>query len=531
MAERKYAGKYAESQAILYAQNNIHGANYRRITRQWLLNELPHEMQAILDEMDQYTSAKNKEPQRWVTEPGVNLRGEDGAPYTESGTWRLIGNRLGKPGKEVPGIYQDLARGYLMAPDMTGENLTDEDKTALWVETDKEARVLRYDEYLTDAAKNVMGIVNYYVIVYPNVAQEHFPAFCDAMEKRPDLDLKDQISQPRFYSGVITDGTYRFVKASNKPDEDGSSSDVIAVLCNVNAATNQDILMWANWNLFDYRKYYSGSPAIPAGLLPENVLAVDHDYQITYPPVVGAAQDTQSVHAKTYKVTGFNFDREDGLFKIEVTTQEAQPYWYIFEPPTGDGSTEYLIEFYHQTHKWVSDVMESISAQGLRVTLQPYLDEFKTFNGKIWGNTRQATASASWGYYVEDLTEINLERIGVGHMVRYVQTITYFDERKGIGVAAMKGTFKTTPIFTGPGGFFNELGSDWYKYRVVRFVFQRFSDNAQALIDEPVAPGPPPAPVVQVPTWNNWVVTFSNPRVSQLSPTLPLFRYTALPAP
>jgi hypothetical protein len=513
--QRPYAKWYDEKNAELVSQRDIPGVNSQTITRLWRCSLPEDESQAVLAEMDLYTAAKNTDPQRWVKDPSVGKTGDKDKKTQALGIWRLQYNAYNPPDRPPLGIYQVLSKGYLVAPgvnvaqttdddnDSDVANLTDDEKNELWLPIDSQARVLKYDEFLTDQAKNVMGIVNYYVVIFPNVAQERVTEFLDAIEKRPDLSLEDDIKQPRFYSGVLPNGTYHFTKATNKPDEDGSSSDVIAILCNTAAPVNQEILMMQNWQQYDYRRFFSGSVSIPANVLPTNVLAVDDVACVTFPPTTDAPQNTQSTKATIYKITGFNFDREDGLFKMEVTSQVAQPWFVVWDTPTGGTDVEWYVEFYHQTPTWVQGVLDTFDALGMRVTLRPSLDEWKTVSGRIWGNTKSGGNSSDADYFVEYQHESTIRSAGERHELYYVETETWYDERRTSGVAAQKAAFVNASQQTGPGGFFHELGGDRCKWRRVAFVYERYSP-AFAKIDAAKKAG-----ATQTLDWGGWILLYN----------------------
>ena len=474
--QREYASKYAENAAFLYARKDIPNIRHISITRHWDLNLPLHKLQAILAEMDLWVSEKNKTPQKFVDDPGVNPRGNDVAPYILSGRWRLVANRLAEPG-QASGIYQELAYGYLEPPNWEDEATDPDTQTQQWAPLDAEARVLEYQENRTEDAKRIMGIANYYVVIYPNVASDKVASFEAGLTHRPDLDLTVDGSQPRFFSGILPPGTYRFCHADNKPAEDGSASDVIAILCNTAAVVNVPIMMVRNWQQYDWKTYYSGVPVVPSTVLPEDIIAVDNPACNSFPPTTGALEQTQTTQASIYKMTGFQFDREKGLYHIEITHSQGQPWHYTWKVPTGTADPEWYVEFYHQTPTWVQSTLDNFGNLGLAVTIRPYIDEFKTVAGRIYGRTPGSKGHSEWAYAGEDVrTEEKEER--TDHGIYAVQRLIWYDEKKSFGASATRKTVGNL----GPGGTWQELGGDWYHYKRTTWIYERWSEDKTPFI-------------------------------------------------
>ena len=496
---RPYAQYYQEKNFELVSRRDIPGTRSFVLTR-LLRCELPEDLaHRVLDEMNLYVSAKNASPQRWVDNPSVGKAGEQDQKFCADGRYRLILNAYNPPDKPPLGIYQELAYGYLQPPAWTDEATDADTQTAQWAPLDAQARVLEYQENRTNDAKAIMGIANYYVVIYPNVATETVTSFEAGLTHRPDLDLTDPSSQPRFFAGTLPPGNYRFCHSDNKPSEDGASSDVIAILCNTKAVVNVPIMMVRNWQQYDWKTYWSGVPQIPSDILPLDILALDVPTgTITYPPNPNASENTQQTKSGVYKMTNFQFDREKGLYHIEITYSQAQPWHYTWIVPTGNtATTEYYVEFYHQTPTWVQACLDVFKAKGLAVTMRPYLDEFKTVSGRIWGRTPGSSSHSNFAYLVFPRMRSEIKRREIDHETWYMWTYTIFEESKGNSVAG----FLANLHDGGPGGLFQELGNDWYHCQQVMWVYEKAA-KATALLND-TSPN--------TLAWTNgWVMTYQN---------------------
>ena len=499
---RDYQSVYAEEEAQLISLVNVPNANNRIAVRGWLGRTIPtKERQAVLVEMDTYTATKNTEPQRWVLNPSVSDMGEQDPKGQLLGVWRLVKNEIDPGDKAQKGIYQTLMQGYLQPPDWKAD---DDTKAAAWAVLDKEARILHFTENRTNDAKNIVGIVNYYAIIYPNVAQDAVSSFEAALTHRPDLDLTDTVpertpSQPRFYSGKLPPATYRFVNAQNKPDEDGSSSDVIAILCDTKTPVNQEIQMVRNWQQYDWKRFYSGVPIIPVNMLPIDIPAVNvTEPPLTYPPTAGAPQLTQSTLASIYSVTGFSFDKESGLYHIEVTHKQAQSWWNVFTLPTlATGITQYEVTLINQTPEWVQGVLTAMGVAGLTCQMRIQPNEFKLFTGKIWPRTPSGNGHGEWAYTQKNCYQVTLGEEKYKDQIMRVATLTYWTESKGPNATNVRANLGDL----GPGGKFDNLSGGWYFYKQVMYVYQAWTKNLTA-----IAMGK-----LSTPSWTNWCLLYTNP--------------------
>ena len=270
--QRKYTQFYQEKMAKLYMEHDIPLVGYRRITRAWLLNEMPFEIQSIIAELNTWTSEKNTSPLKYVDDPGVNQRSADGEPFTLPGRWRLEVNRTHRPPNEKPGIYQELAAGYLQPP-------TD---PLQWPKIDQAARITKVTDW---TASGKSAILPYFIVTYPNVAQETVQNFVNALVPRGTL------VNPKFDDQVQLTGSYRFSAVKNEEQEDGSSF-VMATLVNAVDPGGLSVLFANNCGNVVTRTIYMG---------------------VSFPPTVPTGSS-----GVEYFVRDFSFDINLGMYSLQI---------------------------------------------------------------------------------------------------------------------------------------------------------------------------------------------------------------------
>ena len=499
-SNRPYAIYYQEKNAVLISERTTPGTRTKTIVR-FFQCDLPEDLeQRVIEEMDEYTASKNQNKQRFVVDPSLGKTGDVDKKFSAGGVWRLVSNAYNPPEHRESGLYQTLAFEYLTAPEATlvGPPLDD-----FWRGVDGKAIIHQYSVYNTANAKNVMGIVDYYIVFYPNVAQIGVTAFEQAIESRAILDLTSPLSQPRFFSGTLPAKQYQFVKASNRPSEDGSASDVIAILCDTTEAQNTAIPTVQNWQQLDWKTFYTGTPTLPAlDTILTNVMAVDQA-GIAYPPTSVADQTTQSINATVYKVTGINFDRDTGLYHVEVQKTTALPAWVAFRVPTTNGSLEIEIQFFNQTPAWVQGVLKQFGAvnhspdsafffgtetweNGFPICacqMRISLTEFKTISGHIWARSQSSSSGSKVtqnAFVATGLTHTTEEEHGFGGRMYVRKITTKYNEAVYYGYRELMATGTPPQGFTamdpGPGGFIRSLGGNWVHFRQVTNIQETWSD-------------------------------------------------------
>ena len=216
-------------------------------------------------------------------------RANDSVPYVPKGRYRLVANRIGKPGQEQPGIYQELAWGYMQPP------MADEDPVKVWAWLDREARITKVTDY---TASGKLAIKPFFIVTYPNVAQETVQAFKDALIPRGVL------TDPAFALQTPLAGTYLFTAVKNEEQDDGSSI-VSAVLADATDPTGLPVTIANNIGSLVTRTIYMGVVVPPT--VPSGIIGVDYTVRdFSFDPSIGMyALQIEMVSEKTL-TTGVN---------------------------------------------------------------------------------------------------------------------------------------------------------------------------------------------------------------------------------
>ena len=477
---RQYSQHYREDMVAHSAEEHTPGINRTLLTRRWDLNIPVWQGSALLAEMDEYTSEKNAKPQRWVDNPGVNPRGKDGAAFTVPGRYRLVSNRIARPGQEKDGIYQVLAQGWLQSPVIpqpTDPNAQpDPDAVAkAWAAIDAEGRIVTLPAYSDADAKKVMGLVNVYTILYANVAQDSASDFAKAIEARPDIVIADGDLTPVFFGRQpLPAGTYRFVKAQAKEQEDGSA-EVVAILADMAAPENQALLYVRNWQVHDYRLHWTEVPVLPDGIPPPDVMAEDTDTVPgggTPPLLTDAGVPNQKTTGVIYAIGSLIYDKEKGLYSLELSRKEAQPYYDKVSFVQGDGTTETYHEFGNVTTPWLQRLADSF--KGTNSWMRSQLNEWKLQVGKIMSRTPKESSDGNTVWIdASDRLEIEVREAIVDGMRTAYEYTYYYRTRTGYNI--VHGYNALTGGYVGAFGstIEHDFKTGWYFVRRVHLVILR----------------------------------------------------------
>jgi hypothetical protein len=250
-----------------------------RYVRRWSTNLEQYKIQAVLEEM---------RSRLYVDNPGVNRRVADDPVYRPVGRWRVERVWLVPEGSNIPaGIYESLRYGYLQPPSVSA-SYPKPDSASDWSKLDAEARVFRVTDLPT--AGKTAGLP-YYIVVYPNVAQETVREFCEAIIPRGTL------TNPTFDKQTQLTGSFKFSAVRNEEQEDGSSV-VYGILLSTTAPDGMAVIMADNCGSKVTHTIFNG---------------------VLEPTVVPSG--TSGIE---YRIGGFSFDRESGLYSFTIEKIEEK---------------------------------------------------------------------------------------------------------------------------------------------------------------------------------------------------------------
>ena len=370
---RKYQPYYLEEKASLHDEIDNPTTHVKRVVRFWPLDVGPFELQAIVAEMDEYSSSKNQNPQRYVDSPGVNRNAKDGGDFCLPGRWRVLVNRTHRPGSEKPGIYQELCKDYLQPPGTVGDYPPSKDASD-WSGIDDQIRVVGIKAY-SDANRLTGGKNLFYGVEIDNVATETATAFCEALANRGVLE------NPKLEKQIPLAGRFLFGGVQANQQEDGRSK-VLATLAHADNFSNVANVFSDLWNERVARMFFDHLPLFPSQPFPPaNVAAVDKgDYSGQVSPAI------------IYQIMDAVYSDDEGLWRIVVNKRVAKPFVLEWTVPSEEGAYK-IIEYANQTAAWVQNKFTSLGSVLRNSTWRPpNHNEFGLFDGHIHQTVPKSTS-------------------------------------------------------------------------------------------------------------------------------------------
>ena len=366
MAQKTYAYIYDESNAVLISESRQAVENTGVVTRAFLTDVDPGELDSIIQEM-------------WATRfyidnPAIDRRESDMSSDTTFklvGRWRVAALRKHRA-DEKPGIYEELRLGWLQPPGTPGDYPKSKDAND-WSGIDASARVVKVVEY-NKANRAQNGRNQKYTLVIPGVATSNIKEFCYQMAQRPAM------ANPIFGLQTKLSGMYAWGGIRNEDQGDGSST-VIATLAYGDGFTPGSIMMNDNWNETLTHKFYLDLPVFPTNVPLMNVKAVDDPTNWR----------NQISPATIYRIEGASFSYEEGLWEITVVQQTAKPS--IVEVFINDVDGAYAkILFFNQTLTWLQNYTTTVLSGAFRNSMRPpQRNEFDLYSGHIEIRPKQNT--------------------------------------------------------------------------------------------------------------------------------------------
>jgi hypothetical protein len=289
---RPYVDFYQEKNAILVDLTDIPGVNSQVAVRRWDCSIREEQAQRIIAEMDVYSSSANKTPQRWIQDPNAGTLGAQDASGRLPGKWRVVSHQYNPPNRRERGLYQVLAQGFLQAPALLSPDEMQDPamankQLADWSAIDKEARITKVVDWSV-AGKDAFA--PYYIVTYPNVAQETVAEFVKLLIPR------GPITDPVFDSQTRLDGNYTFTAAKNIEQDDGSSI-VVAILVK------------------------AGSPGLNIPIANNCGNIISRTLYMNAPVPVAVPSGESGIE---YSVRDFSFDPELGMFTMSIERVEQK---------------------------------------------------------------------------------------------------------------------------------------------------------------------------------------------------------------